>query len=128
MIRKLIIALLLFLVLYFVFLRPENPSKTTDMPQTLIGVWATDSPRYAKRFIKLDKKLLTMELGEFGTTIYTIKELKRRMDGNQESFELVYGQNNEPDQSLHFEYDSADGGTIKIRNQKDVVWTRHKEP
>jgi hypothetical protein len=128
MIRKSIIALVLFLVLYFAFFRQEDLFKTTDMPQALIGVWATDSPRYAERFIKFDKKLLTMGLGEFGTTNYPIKELKRRMDGNQESFELVYGQNNEPGQSLHFEYDSADGGTIKIRNQKDVVWTRHKEP
>lgn len=100
---------------------------TTDMPQALIGVWATDSPRYAERFIKLDNKQLTMGLGEFGTTIYQIKEFKRRVDGNQKSFQLVYGQDNEPDQILHFEYDSAGGGSIKIRNQKDVVWTRFKE-
>jgi hypothetical protein len=127
MIRKSFIALVLFLVLYFAFLRPEDPFMTTDMPQALIGVWATDSPRYAERFIKLDNKQLTMGLGEFGTTIYQIKEFKRRVDGNQKSFQLVYGQDNEPDQILHFEYDSAGGGSIKIRNQKDVVWTRFKE-
>jgi hypothetical protein len=128
MIRKSIIAFMLFLVLYFAFRRPEDPFKTTDMPQALIGIWATDSPRYEGRFIKLDNNLLTMDLGEFGTTIYPIKELKRRVDGNQEYFVLVYGQNNEPEQILHFDYNSAEGGTIKIRNQKDVVWTRYKEP
>ena len=128
MIRKSIIAIVILLVVFISFFFLKEPSKTTVMPQALIGVWTTDAPRYAGRSFKLDKMLVTLDLGDYGTTVYPFKGLKQRMDGNREFFEIVYGPHNEPEQVLRFEYRRANGGTIHIRNQKDVVWTRRVAP
>jgi hypothetical protein len=128
MIRKSIIALVLFLILYFAFLRPEDPFKTIDMPQALIGEWTTNAPSYSGRTFKLDKMTVTYDLGDDGITVYPIVKLKQRVDGDREFYEVVYGQNREPEQTLRFEYRHAGEGTIHIINQKDVVWTRPELP
>ena len=129
MIRKTIIAIVLLLVVFISFFFLKEPSKTTVMPQALIGVWTTDAPRYAGRSFKLDNTLVTIDMGDYGTTVYPLVKLKQRVDGDREFFEIVYGPNNEPEQQiLRFEYRRANGGTIHIRNQKDVVWTRQVAP
>jgi hypothetical protein len=128
MIRNSIIALVIFLIVYFAFLRPEDPFKTIDMPQALIGEWTTEAPNYAGRSFKLDKMTVTFDLGDDGARVYPLVKLKQRMEGSREYFEVVYGQNSEPEQILRFDYRRAEGGTIHISHQKNVVWTRHEAP
>jgi len=128
MIRKTIIAIVILLVVFISFFFLKEPSKTTVMPQALVGMWGTDSPKYADCFIKIDEKLVTLDLGENGTTAYPFKGLKKSLDGNREFYEIVYEPPGEPERTLRFEYRRANGGTIHIRNQQNVVWTRRVAP
>jgi hypothetical protein len=126
MIRKLIIILGIFLIVYFIFFRSPDSPKSITIPHEFIGLWTTESPRYANRSFKLEERMITWDYGEYGIKAFMIRSLKKRIHGDGEFYELHYGIYGESEQILHFEYKNKNK-TIHIRNQNGVEWTKTPE-
>ncbi len=117
-----VLALILCLVLLSVCQR----SRKATPPDHLIGVWETTAPNYADHpfEIKADEVLFGIGEGKFGN--YPITKIKMEEDRQeQKPLYIIYYKNTAGQEyKFSFYYDPANQGTIRFKNQKEMVWTK----
>jgi len=91
-------------------------------------VWETKSPAYADRFFEIQAKEIIFGTGEGRFDVYPITKIrieKEKENQKQKTLYLICYKNIEGKvYKFFFYYDSANQGTIRFKNQKEMVWTK----
>ena len=99
------------------------------VPRELIGVWKTDDPRYVDRYFELTVDTITLAMGEDGKKSYPVQKLEKRSDTPGISYALTYRNPIEDVvDTLSFDYEPTEGGAIRFKNQRDLVWRKASKP
>ncbi len=100
-----------------------NSPEITDLSNDLIGTWKTSEPRYADRFITLEKTRISFGTGGSDYTIHPISSVEGREEPEQgRVLYTVYYPIEGEDQQFSFYYYPANQ-TIQLKNQ-NFEWTR----
>ncbi len=117
---------MLVLILYLILLSACQCSEKVPVPDHLIGVWETTAPDYADHpfEIKTDEVLFGTEEGKFD--MYPITRVKIEKDlREQKTLYIIHYKNTaRQEYKFSFYYDPANQGTIRFKNQKQMVWTK----
>lgn len=119
---KLTMTLAMLAVIPFVF--GCHPKKTVSVPDHLVGIWSTSSPRYADRSLQITKNRIIFESGKEPSGIHRIEKLQEVQRGKYRSYDLTYKDEEGQEFIFFFTYDPTDNGEIRIRNQRNVTWAR----
>lgn len=97
-------------------------------PNELVGKWKTTAPKYADRFFKIDQKIITIGTGGENIEIYTIKKITMKKAPTEGSLlYTIYSKNKEGvEYKFAFYYSPEKGGVIKLKNQRHIIWTKHR--
>jgi hypothetical protein len=100
--------------------------KKTVVPDDLIGVWETTAPTYADRFfeIKTDEVIFGTGEGKFDTYPITKVKMEKNREEQKTLYIIFYKNTARQEYKFSFYYDPANQGTIRFKNQKQMVWTK----
>ena len=107
-----------------------SSNKLDTLPQELLGQWETTASKYKGFSFELTKEsiIFTDLNAENKTEVYVIEKRTKDVDKDNNAVYTVFYENKE---GLEFKfalyYDPAEGGKIKLKNQKGIVWTRSKK-
>ena len=102
------------------------PEREITLPDELVGLWKTSTPKYADRYFEFTKKMLIFKVGEEEIGTHQIKDFEKFGDGKDTWYTITY-LNLGGKYKFSFSYDSANDGVIRIANQNGVQWTRKEE-
>ena len=97
-------------------------------PNELVGIWKTSAPKYADRFFKIDQDTITIGTGGENVEIYTIKKITMKKDPAERSllYTIYYKNEEGVEYKFAFYYSSEKGGMIRLKNQRHIVWIKHR--
>lgn len=99
--------------------------REVSVPDYLVGVWSTADPRYEGRYLQFTKDSVVFQAGTDQVTVHRIKKLKETRTGQAISYKLTYRDVNGSNSKFDFTYDPANEGEIRIKNQKNITWTKN---
>ena len=104
--------------------------RKTTVPEDLIGVWRTMAPTYADRFFEIRADEVIFGTGEEKFDTYPITKIKIEKDREEQGTLYVICYKNIVGQEYKFSfyYDPANQGTIRFKNQKEMVWMKNLSP
>jgi len=114
------------IIVYLMVLAACQGGGKAAVPDELIGVWETTAPTYADRFFEITAGEVMFGTGEEKFDTYPIKKIKMEKDHKeQKEYYIIYYKNVEGQEyKFSFYYDPANQGTIRFKNQKEMVWTK----
>jgi hypothetical protein len=93
-------------------------------PDYLIGVWRTSASQYAGSTMEFMKDSIVFK-GETGSSVSgRIIRFEQIQEGSTTFYRLSYRDKEKNDYQLSFTYEPAQGGTVRFKNQPQLVWTR----
>ena len=98
---------------------------TTELPAELYGVWRTDEPRYADRFIELGAQEIVFGTGGQESSRYTITSVDAETTLAGAKYTIEYqsiGDDSSSSVSLLTEH--RDGLALRLHNQPSFSWRR----
>ncbi|HVP79350.1 MAG TPA: hypothetical protein VMV04_15805 [Thermodesulfobacteriota bacterium] len=114
------------IVIYLLALSACQSGGKTAVPGDLIGVWETTAPAYADRFFEITTDRVIFATGENTSDTYPISKMKIEKDSKERKTLYIVCYKNTAGQEYKFAfyYDPANQGTIRFKNQREMVWTR----
>ena len=96
------------------------------IPEDLIGVWETRAPAYADRFFEITTDRVIFATGENTSDAYPISKMKIEKDSREQKniYIICYKNTAGQEYKFAFYYDPANQGTIRFKNQSDMIWTK----
>lgn len=97
---------------------------STTVPGELVGVWKTSAPKYKGCYFELTQDSI----------IFANVPLSARTNNSISKIEKLHGSGKEIFYTIHYEdreglgykfsffYDPSRGGTLRLKNQRGVVW------
>ena len=100
--------------------------RKTTVPDDLIGVWETTAPDYADRSFEIKADQIIFGTGEEKVDAYPITKMKIEKAREQEKtlYLICYKNVEGQEYKFFFYYDPANQGTIRFKNQIEMLWTR----
>ena len=102
------------------------PKKHTRFPEGLIGTWTTSKQKYRDRFFELTQITVTYGIGNKKTNVYFISNTEKDVQDNTVLYTIKYHNSAGIQYSRSFYYDATNGGVIKFKNQKNILWTKNE--
>ncbi len=93
-----------------------------ELPEEVLGRWATTESRYADRFFEIQPEILRFGTGGNGSEVYSIRDVDTEPHPRGRLFRLTYLVDGE-DMQFAFHYDSATS-TIRLFNQSSFEWLK----
>ncbi len=96
------------------------------IPEELIGVWKTQATEYADRPFEIKKDYVIFGTGEGKSDIYPIINvvIGKAPEAEGTLFTILYKNVTGQEYKFSFYHDSANRGTIRFKNQKQMVWKK----
>ena len=119
----------IFVVLtYLMVLFACQCGKKTTVPGDLIGVWKTTAPTYADRFFEIKTDEVIFGTGEGSFDTYPISKIKSEKDPREQGTlcTLYYKNIEGQEYKFSFYYDPANPGTIRFKNQQEIIWAKEE--
>jgi len=115
------------LICFVVFFGLRCGGKTA-VPEGLIGVWKTSATEYADRFFEIKRDQVIFGTGEGKSDIYPITkiEIGKLPETEGTLFTILYKNIEGQKYKFSFYYDPTNQGTIRFKNQKEMVWIKAK--
>jgi hypothetical protein len=114
------------IIVYLMVLAACQGGGKAAVPDDLIGVWETTTPSYADRPFEITADELIFGTGEGKFDTYPITKTKIEKDPiEQKTLYIICYKNIEGQEyKFSFYHDPANQGTIRFKNQKEMVWTK----
>jgi hypothetical protein len=96
------------------------------VPDNLVGVWRTDTPKYSGRSLELTPELLIINTGPDERTFYGVLAVDEELRSKNTFYSIHYVSDEREVFQLSFFYAPQKRGTIQFEHQPEVVWTREK--
>jgi hypothetical protein len=93
-----------------------------SVPDHLIGTWQTSTATHAGSTIEITKHLLVFSSVRGGDVRARIIAFKSVLDRSQTVYQLSYQDQYKNEYQLHLLYDPVDGGTVRLKNQPQIIW------
>lgn len=118
----------LVVLIFFLALSSFQCGKKATVPEGLIGVWKTTAAPYDDRFFEIKADEVIFGTGEGNFDTYPITKIKTEKDPREQGtlYTLSYKTIERQEYRFSFYYDSANQGTIRFKNQKEMVWTKEE--
>jgi hypothetical protein len=118
---------LIIIIICLIVLFACQCGRKAAVPEDLIGVWRTTEPSYADHpfEIKTDEVLFGTGGDKFDT--YPITKIKIEKDPKEQGtlYIICYENIQRQEYKFSFYYDPANQGTIRFKNQKEMVWSKN---
>ena len=98
--------------------------QSARMPDELLGIWRTDNPAYKGRYMKCDPQFVVLGVGEDKPVPRKVVEITKASEGVETLYTLKTNEKDEGEYSFSFYYSPADGGTIRFKNQPQLIWKK----
>lgn len=108
------------------------PAQPSYIPQDIRGIWKTDHPRYADRYLDISEAIFTVGQGRRKLQVFFVQRVEREKTGGGEQFTLFYtaadpaGQG--PRTFTFYVEAAAEGRRLQLKNPKDIYWYRETPP
>jgi hypothetical protein len=114
------------IIIYLMVLAACRGGGKAAVPDELIGVWETTTSAYADRFFEIKTDEIIFGTGEEKFDTYPITKIKIEKDPvEQKTLYIICYKNMEGrEYKFSFYFDPANQGTIRFKNQKEMVWTK----
>ena len=103
-----------------------QPTKNTTLPDELVGVWKTSAPKYAERSLEFTKGSIILGSGKGNFDPHPIANIETIREGHSILYAISHLNSEGQEYTLAFYYDPADGGVIRLKNQKTIVWKKER--
>ncbi len=115
-----------FIIICLVGLAVLQCGGKVTIPEDLIGVWETKTPSYADRLfeIKADEIIFATGEGKFDTYPITKIKIEKDREEGKTLYLICYKNAERQEYKFFFYYDPANQGTIRFKNQKEMLWTK----
>ena len=99
-------------------------SKTSSIPQDLIGIWKASDIRYSGTSFEINKDAITFQDKNGDRNTYTIVEIKRENmpDKSWKLYTLCYLDNHLKTMDFQFYFRSSEQGMIRFKHQPSLIW------
>lgn len=108
------------------------PAPPSYIPQDIRGLWKTDHPRYADRYLDISEAIFTVGQGDRKLQVFFVQRVERTTVGPRQQYTVHYTDANHVDQApstFRFHIAStANGRRLQLPNPKDVDWYRETPP
>jgi len=94
-----------------------------SVPDELVGVWKTTSPRYEDRFFEISEDLVVFGTGGHTTEAHPIVSMSGTREDERPLYAISYEIAEGEEYEFFFYYDPAGSGVIRFKNQLDMAWT-----
>jgi len=103
-----------------------QPREPADIPDELLGVWKTCAPKYKRCFFEIKKDSITFVNRDFleGPDINTVVKIEITKKEKQILYTIHYEKMKGEEYKFPFYYDTSEGGTIRLKNQKEIEWRK----
>lgn len=100
--------------------------KKNPVPDHLLGVWTTSTPRYADRYIEIRNDMIIFGTGGDTFELHVLAEFKEVREGEALLYTIIHLNHFGQPYSLSFYYEPSGDGIIRFKNQREIVWTKAK--
>ncbi len=116
----------LLIIVYLILLSACQCEKRPVVPDGLIGVWETTAPDYADHPFEIKTGEVLFGTGEGKFDTYPITRIKIEKDPKEQKtlYMICYKNTAKQEYKFSFYYDQTNQGTIRFKNQKEMVWTK----
>ena len=97
-----------------------------QVPDELVGVWRTSTPRYADRAFEITKTSIAFDTGGQGYALYPIRKVAVVRDPPATLYTIDYATPDNEVAELSFAYVQGREGMIRFRHQRQLAWTKAK--
>ncbi len=98
-------------------------SKSTPIPDGLVGVWRTSAPSHRDRTFEITKTTLVFQIGEADYTIHPITRVKAVESEDGTLFTVDYTTSDEVFE-FSFYYTATPEPVIRFKNQRQMEWKK----
>jgi hypothetical protein len=98
--------------------------QSAKLPNELLGIWRTDAPAYKGRYMKCDPQFVVLGVGEEKPVPRKVVGITKMAEGVETLYTLKTNEKEEGEYSFSFYYSAADGGTIRFKNQPQLIWKK----
>ncbi|MEE9521559.1 MAG: hypothetical protein V3W05_02010 [candidate division NC10 bacterium] len=100
-------------------------SQTSNtVPEMLLGVWKTAHPKYADRFIEIKKDVIIFGTGGESIELHALADISESREGKLFFYTISHINHHGQRYTFTFYYDPDDGGTMRFKNQRRIIWTK----
>jgi hypothetical protein len=104
-----------------------SSNKIENLPREVLGHWETETPKYSGFSFELSEETITFTdlNAENAIESNMIEKRTKELDNENNILYVVHYENEEGlELKFSFYYDPSEGGKIRLKNQKTIVWTR----
>ena len=108
--------------------QPQSQSQADNstVPEKLLGVWKTPHSKYADRFFEIKNDALIFGQGGEKIELHALADIHETWEGKSILYTISHLNHEGQRYTFAFYYDPTDGGTIRFKNQKQIVWTKER--
>ena len=108
--------------------QPQSQSQAANstVPEKLLGVWKTSHSKYADRFIEIKKDVIIFGQGGEKIELHALADIHETWEGKSILYTISHLNHEGQRYTFAFYYDPTDGGTIRFKNQPDIIWIKEK--
>ncbi len=106
--------------------QPQSQSQADNstVPEKLLGVWKTPHSKYADRFFEIKNDALIFGQGGEKIELHALADIHETWEGKSILYTISHLNHEGQRYTFAFYYDPTDGGTIRFKNQKQIIWTK----
>ncbi len=104
----------------------QSQAENGTVSEKLLGVWKTSHSKYADRFFEIKNDALIFGQGGEKIELHALADIENTRHGKQILYTITHINHHGQRYKFSFYYDPTDGGTIRFKNQKQIVWTKER--
>ena len=111
-------------VFFLLFACQANVSK--EVPDAIVGIWDTSDPRYADRAFEITKSSVIYEQGRgyYDFVSFPISKVEKIPQNEINLYTITYIGSEGLKYEFSFYHVPTNGGLIRFKNQKNLVWKK----
>jgi hypothetical protein len=96
-----------------------------SLPNELLGVWETTSPKYADCYFELQREVIIFENRNFPESYakHPLVDFEKTKEKRGTLYAIHY-KSDGLEYKFRFFYEPSDGGLIRLKNQPKIAWRK----
>ena len=122
---------LLYCFVMLVVLEACRSQPQASLPAELIGTWITDHPKYAGLYFQVSPGSFVFSTTEGTVDVYTLTKyepIESAVKKRKLITHVLHGTRPGQETKISLSYDPSGGGSIRLSNRANIVWTRQNGP